>query len=224
MGKSCSCSNCGDLSNKKLVVLGEGIEEARFFPVLVQAKGLSIDEAAIAYCDYGGKTKLKEWLRAFFKSSNFQSIESDQFYLLITRDADNDPDRAKESIVRALDELPPDVSTCHDFGAFPSDQECKVKIAIQLLPDNHRSGYLETLCREAVAHTTLAKCTEEYSQCESANREGSSDFDDKAWVYAYLALASKRRLGELSPEELRSWGWDLDVFERLLSLIREPFH
>jgi hypothetical protein len=76
------------------LLLGEGKDEVRFFNALLVHLGI----ADIQVTDYGGKTQLKDYLKALAKTPGFVGLAS----LAITRDSDSDVAAAFASVNGAL--------------------------------------------------------------------------------------------------------------------------
>lgn len=199
---------------KTRLILGEGIEEERFLPVLLEAKGLQPD--TFEFRNFGGKDNLGNYLEGLRRTPGFERVES----LLLTLDADEDPQGAFQKAKNLLKQqgLPaPNVPGSFTHG--------RPKTAIWVFPDNSSQGNLETLCKRALKHHPVAGCVDKYLNCAKVKDPGETDTGSKAWVYAFLASRRRnghgpgRRLGELSSPDLSSW--DLSPFELLIALVRQ---
>lgn len=169
------------------LLLGEGDEEARFFPALIAKLGIS-DVYVEAY---RGKSKLAAHLRALKDRPGFDQLTS----LGITRDADSDAAGAEQSVRDAIAR-----------AQFPET----LSVSFQILPGNGAPGALENLCLDAIAGSAIEQCLASFFQC--AAREGESTFNlpairGKAWIHAWLATRNppNLRLGEAAEGSLINW-------------------
>src|SRR3989304_3874168 len=80
--------------SKPYLLVVEGQDEKRFFEAIISHLGLQ----NIQVMPIGGKTKLRENLRALVSAPGFAGVVS----LGVVRDADNDPDAAFRSVTDAL--------------------------------------------------------------------------------------------------------------------------
>src|SRR5258708_735205 len=79
---------------KRKLLAGEGRDETEFFDALL--KHLEVTDVQVV--DYGGKRKMKDFLAALPRIPGFAELQS----LGITRDADDNPDGARQSIDDAI--------------------------------------------------------------------------------------------------------------------------
>jgi hypothetical protein len=190
------------------LILGEGVEDERFLRTLLRAAGL--DPEGFEILEFGGKHGLAGFLGTLKLTPGFEERVA---AVLITVDADQDAQAAFQRAAEALtrNELPRPPQPAHFVGSAP-------EVAVWVFPDNRSPGCLETLCRRALRSHRLAGCVDGFMGCCAPQDQAQAD---KAWVYAFLACQPnpRRRLGELSPDDLSSW--DLSAFDGLLSLVRQ---
>ncbi len=189
------------------LVLGEGKDETRVFKCFLKTLG----KDGVQRRDYGGKHRLGSFLDVLPNVTGFSHLRS----LLVTRDADDDPEGAAKSIRGGLERagLPvPDGP-----GQFTDGP---LRVAFLVLPGDGREGMLEDLCMESLAEDSATDCVEEYFAC--VEKEGCSPKPRaKAWMGAWLASRERPalRLGEaMERGYLKA---DAPAFEPLLRLLRE---
>lgn len=194
---------------KPLLVMAEGPGEARFLSCLFEALGLPHDQ--FEFRDYGGKDNMRNVIGAIVKMETFKKVRA----VLITRDANQNPDAAFQSIQGALkaNNLP----VPQKPGILVEGPPC---VAVWIFPDNTSPGELETLCKEALRNHPAAICVDDYLVCVKQKAPQAAVDGDKAWVYAFLAAVQRRperRLGERSSQELCSW--NLSVFDPFAQIV-----
>ena len=181
---------------KPKLIIGEGRDEESFFSALI--KYLEIDDIQVNY--YGGKDKLKNYLKGLHLIPGFSKLRS----LLITRDADNSFEDADKSI---------------DGSMTVIKERENLKIKTFIFPDNKSSGMLEDLCLRAIDSSDMS-CIEDFFQCikDKTSREPSPF--SKAKIHAWLSTQIKpdRRLGEAA---LAGYiDWKNENFNELINFIK----
>jgi hypothetical protein len=190
------------------LLLGEGREEQLFFTALLKFMNISNMEILT----YNGKDNLSAYLKTLPKISGFSNLIS----LGITRDADDDKDRALQSVLTALknNKLP---TPAENGEQKQSENQLSTKIFI--LPNNHSGGMLEDLCLESVNDDLEMSCVEGYFQCIQLQTGRQPKNMAKAKVHAWLAsqIEADKRLGEAA--KAGYWNWDRPAFTPLKDFI-----
>jgi len=181
---------------KEKLIIGEGRDEESFFSALI--KHLEIDDIQVD--SYGGKDKLKDYLKGLHLKPGFSKLRS----LLITRDADKSFQDTDKSIDGSM--------------ALIQERE-NLKIKRFIFPDNSSPGMLEDLCLRAIDSSDMG-CIEEFFQCikKNTNRE-PSEFS-KAKIHAWLSTQTKpdKRLGEAAKAGYLDW--NNQIFNQLINDIK----
>ncbi len=188
------------------LILGEGIDEVRFFKALLAHLGI-VD---IQVTDYGGKTKLSDFLQTLPAVPGFTQLRS----LMVTRDADASYAAAYQSVCDGLKNAGfPDPSISPVPIGFPA-------IHIYIMPDNQNAGMLEDLCLASVHSDPAISCVEAYFQCVQQAAGRNPTPLAKARLHAWLASQTDpdRRLGEAA--EKGYWPWMVQAFQPLIRLIQ----
>lgn len=192
---------------KPKLLLGEGREEQLFFTELLKFMNISNMEILI----YNGKDNLSKYLKNLPNIPGFSELIS----LGITRDADDNKDRALQSVLTALtnNKLP----TPAEQNKNNSENQLSTKIFI--LPNNHSGGMLEDLCLESIADDLQMSCVEGYFQCIQNQTGRQPKNMAKAKVHAWLAsqIEPDKRLGEAA--KAGYWDWNSPAFTPLKDFI-----
>lgn len=193
------------IKQKLLVVEGES--DKRFFEALL--KNLSIDKIQIL--PIGGKTKLRENLKALAASNNFNTIN----VLAVIRDADDDHAGAFKSVCDAISGI----------GLTPpADQlvltNSKPFIGIMILPKPDENGELEDVCINSLLNKPEMECIENYMNCVSQKTKRILPNLSKSKIYTYIAGSNEPelRLGEASEKGL--FNWDDPAFDLVKSFLK----
>ena len=192
---------------KKILLIGEGKDEVRFFNSLL--KFLEISNIRVE--DYKGKDNLRTYLQALKSRPSFSELTS----IGITRDADNLPPKS------AFDSI---CSSLRKVGlSIPNNQGEKTtetpSINIFIFPNNRDSGMLEDLCLESVKDDGAISCVEQYLECAKENASRQPNNVAKAKLHAWLASKEipDKRLGEAA--EAGYWDWQNAAFDVLKEFI-----
>lgn len=173
------------LSPKLLV--GEGQDETRFFEAFLRY----LKFTDVQVIGYGGKQKLKQFLVTLPRIPGFSGLQA----LGVTRDADDDPAGAAQSVDSALE------------GAGFSDE---LKVTRYIMPGRGAAGALESICLNAVSELPIEQCIEGYLTCAKeagCGNEWSIGNAAKARLQAWLAIQNNPglRLGEAAQAGLIQW-------------------
>jgi hypothetical protein len=137
------------------LVLGEGKDEERFIGWLLSKLGQTDSQVL----SYGGKYRLREFLKAVVSSRGFEGVQR----LVITRDADQSPESAFQSVCDALKgaalPCPSLPDTLSDAGARG------LRVGVLILPGAGRMGALEDLCFDVVGADPAAGCVAAFLSC-----------------------------------------------------------
>ncbi len=181
------------------LLIGEGQDEVRFFEAFLR----HLKIANVQVIGYGGKQKLRQFVGTLPRIPGFAGLES----LGVTRDADDDPAAAAQSIDSAL-----------QATVFPG----ALKVTKYVMPGRESSGALESVCMSAFAGLPIERCIERYLLCATEAgcvNEWSIGNAAKARLQTWLAVQSSPgfRLGEAAQAGLIQW--DSPAFDDLRSFI-----
>lgn len=190
------------------LLIGEGIEEVRFFTALLQHLGLS----DIQVEQYGGKNKLSAYLRTLPQRVGYQNLAA----LAITRDADEVAGQAFQSFCNALRSANFDAPKRHDEFTAPSP-----RVGIFILSDGKNPGMLEDLCLAALHVDPAMACVEEYFQCLQQQQLPIPENISKAKLHAWLSSRKlpDKRVGEAAVSGY--FNWDDAAFALLKKILVE---
>lgn len=190
------------------LLLGEGVEEVRFFKALLTHLSLT----GIQVAQTGGKGhRMHEFLRALPSFPGFSSLTA----LGVTRDADDDPGKAFQSVRNSL------IDSGMDAPEEPLIASSgKPRVSVFIFPDCASSGMLESLCLEAVSENPAVKCVDAYFDCVKRETGQVPTNMWKARTHAWLASRAKpdKRLGEAA--EAGDWPFDNAAFNQLSRFLR----
>lgn len=158
---------------KPKLLLVEGPDDQYFFEKLRALHAIS----DLQIVPYRGITNLRPFLRALRATPGFGQLLS----LGIVRDSDQQPSDTLRSVQHSLSDANLPVPQ-----QIVLPQRGSPQVSILLLPDDHRSGMLETLCLDAVAGDPVMSCLLQYINCaKTAGMQIRNE--DKALVQAFLA-------------------------------------
>lgn len=167
------------------LLIVEGKDEQAFFEELIKDMQLS----DIQVLPIGGKTKLREHLKALSLSPRFTEVVS----IGVVRDANNDAANAFQSVHDALKSvnLPSPQRSLMSEGGIP-------RVTIMILPGGGKCGMLEDLCLEAVSQDSAIPCVENYFNCLGKQGVSLPNNISKAKFHVFLASRPEpdKRLGE----------------------------
>ncbi len=184
------------------LLVGEGIDEQKFFESLVKHVGLrNIQVKAM-----GGRDQLRSNLDELRKTPGFSRVRC----LGVTRDADDDPHGAFQSVCTALQNAQLPVPTA------PLERTArKPHVVVFILPRPDQPGAIEDLCLESLEQTPVIECVEGYIECLKDNACLECNSESKASVHTFLASRRKPewRLGEAACGGC--WDFDHEAFTQL---------
>lgn len=187
---------------KPKILIGEGIEEVRFFQAML--KHLGIEDILVE--EYSGKQKLSSFIKNLPLRPGFSRVVS----LGVTRDADDNAETAFQNICGALThaKLPTPAMSGKSEGNNP-------KVSAFVLPDGKSQGMLEDLCLRSVQFDLATQCVEEYLNCAQEKTGRQISNLSKARVRVWLASQTRPdlRLGEAA--EKGYWQWDDQAFDQI---------
>lgn len=190
--------------DKKILLIGEGKDEVRFFNSLL--KFLDISDIQVA--DFQGKDNLGSYLKTLKdRTFDFSGLTS----IGITRDADALPaSSAFQSICSSLRNA--GLSIPNEIGEKTTDTP---SVSIFIFPNNQEPGMLEDLCLESVKDDGAMPCVEQYLECVKQNASREPNNLAKAKVHAWLASQKMpdKRLAEAA--EAGYWNWKSSAFDGL---------
>jgi hypothetical protein len=185
------------------ILIGEGIEEVRFFSALLKHMGLD----GVQVENYKGNNGLELYLRTLKTRPGFASLE----VLGITRDADLDPSAALASVEYALGR-----------ALFPN----QLRVRSFILPSANQTGALEDLCLRTLAGSPLERCFDEYFNCAARITDRTFETEAvraKARVHAWLAVQDPPDLRLGHAAEKGKLDWQSPVFNEMKEFLHELF-
>ena len=193
---------------KQKLLLGEGVDEVRFFNALLKHMGIS----DIQVEQHGGKNNLSPYLKTLATPApGFSAVVS----LAVTRDADADPTAAFQSVSYALQAAGLSAPAAHGLNAGANP-----KVHVFILPDGINPGMLEDLCLAAVAGDLAYPCVDDYFRCVLATATRQPNNKAKAALHAWLASQAvpDKRIGEAA--EANYWPWHDPAFLPLIQFLQ----
>jgi len=172
------------ITNPRLLVV-EGKDECLFFQALLTKLKLP----NIQIISYDGKAKLRDFIGALIVTPGY----SDVTILGISRDADENPQTAYQSVMDALRRY--NLALPEKPLMIAGD---KPRIIVMILPDENTQGMLEDLCLRTVKNDNSMKCVDAFFNCLCAKHIPLPRNMSKAKVHAFLASRREadKRLGE----------------------------
>lgn len=190
------------------VLIVEGKDDKNFFEALINHLGL----LKIQVKDIGGKTQLKDRLKALVQTSGFTQVTS----LGVVRDANDDHVAAFQSVCAALQNanLPVPERPWMAVGNEP-------KIVVLILPKENENGILEDLCLEAANSDPAMPCVNQYFECIKKQSLNPPSNLSKAMVHAFLASRPDPdlRLGEAAQKGY--WPFEDDAFKQVKTFLQQ---
>jgi len=188
----------------------EGNDERNLFEQLIQEEQVEDDfEVRV----YRGEDRLNADLPALVDTDGFDQLEG----LIITQDADEDPQATSDSIRNVLDEcrLP--------VPEEPFDiEEGHPSIAYFVFPDGEREGSLETLCIESVVDDKedVFSCVDQFLSCLQDTENGLPGDQLKARAHSYIVSTSTPHSSVGYAAKQGYWNLNHDVFECVRDIIQ----
>jgi hypothetical protein len=190
--------------DKDRILLGEGKDEELFLKTLLQFEHIS----NVQVMEYGGKTKLKTFLKELPKLPRFGEVVA----LGITRDADESEASAKDAVESAL------AGAGLKLGAAPGQP----MVLMHVLHLNG-CGMLEDVCLASLAERPELECVDKYlACCVEKGRPAPPNFA-KARVHAWLASKDLReyQLGRAAEKQPPIIDLGHPAFDPLRAFVRE---
>jgi hypothetical protein len=203
------CPSCGaafrqlafQIQKSRLLIV-EGKDEEEFLGALIADLGLQ----EIQVAGIGGKTKIRQNLKALVRRFSFSRVEA----LGVIRDADTDPSAAFKSVKAALAAagLPSPKKPLQPVKGHP-------RVNVMILPSSDSKGALEDLCLEAVAHDPANTCVHEFFDCLKDKDLASPRELSKARIRVFLSSREDPTL-PLGLAAIKGyWPFDNAAFEPL---------
>jgi len=175
------CPSCGSAFKqpvfqiqKSRLLIVEGRDEEEFVSALIADIGLQ----EIQVAGIGGKTKIRQNLKALVRRPSFSRVEG----LGVIRAADNDPKGAFKSVRDALAAagLPTPKKPLQPVKGHP-------RVNVMILPSSDRKGALEDLCLEAIGLDPANTCVNGFFECLQDKGVASPKELSKAKVRVFLS-------------------------------------
>jgi hypothetical protein len=188
------------------LLIGEGIEEVRFFGALLAHLG--INDMHVEH--YGGKNGLSSYLKTLKVRPGWSALNG----LGITRDADDDASKAFQSVCSMLNNAGLSMPGAPGIVAGTNP-----RISVLILPDGNNAGMLEDLCFSAVQTNPEAQCIEDFIACVQGTTGRQPGTKAKARMHAWLSSLDKPdlRLGEAAQRGYIPW--DSHIFQHVKSFL-----
>lgn len=183
--------------------MAEGIDDVLVMEAIAREEGL---EDAIQFLSYSQTARVGDFLDLLARDAGFDKVRK----VGLTRDADLDPQAAKQSLAGAWGRTE---STLRAIGVGIPAHDFFV------LPDDANAGRLENLCLRAPAFPEVLRCAEEMHQCATAVADYEID-REKSIVSAYLAMMRQSRLQVGTGAQAGCWNLGSDAFGPLRNFIR----
>ena len=183
---------------REIQLLVEGNDERNFFGAL--ARHLSICNMQIR--NFGGKEKLRGFLRGFRNDPDFPDIVRT---IRIVRDADASAASAFQSVQDSLRGagLPVPARTGARSGGRPD-------VSVFVMPDNDRPGMLETLLHDTFRGTPIDGCIDSYFECVRGLSGVDLQRPDKSRVRAWLATRPEPHVSVGVAAQKEKGYWEMD--------------
>jgi hypothetical protein len=185
------------------LILVEGLDDGLLVEEMCMEEGLADQIQILCFAQSG---KMRDFLDLLVRDANFGLVT----HLGLTKDADNDPEAARQSLTDAWARAKRAIA---DIGR--EEPRCSVFV----VPDNHQSGRLEDLCLAAPTIPKLLKCAEDMYTC--AGGAASHKIDrEKSIVAAYLSMMERPGLQIGTGAQAGCWNLRSDVFGPLRDFVK----
>lgn len=166
---------------KPVLILGEGKDEAEFFAALLRYMTISNAQAI----HYGGKDNLAPFLRYAVGATGFEQVT----HLVVTRDADRDPNGALASAQNALRA----VSLPVPYNAEETASSQSLHVGVYIMPGQGRTGALEDVCLQSLEDALETPCVTAFMECleDKIPVESFPEQPTKTRMLLYLAAQRK---------------------------------
>jgi len=164
---------------------------------------------------YGGKNKIKEFMRTFRGRSDYDEITT----LAVTRDADENEKDAFKSVRDMLEraefeELPAFPNLPAKNGEF-SGEAPKTGI---LIVGHEGRGEIEDLCLASIQDRPGFPCVDDYAKCRQ--QAGFSELGAEARAWVWLVSHPKFKFSMRGVGKKEYWDWDHPAFGPLTEFLR----
>jgi hypothetical protein len=196
-------------SDKLLIV--EGTHEQKLFEKIFEKIHLS----GVQILPIGGKTLIGNNLKILQSDPKFECVKA----IGIVRDADEDSEKAIESVNSALRNanlVNPGLEN------IVRNKEIHPRISIFIAPNNYEVGSIEDLCLLSVCNDPIMNCVDNYFSCLT-NIQGKHPHLSKAKVQVYLA---KEEEGDVSMSTACSkdiWNLDHEIFNHVKDFLNNLY-
>ena len=192
----------------EIQLLVEGNDQRNFFGKFIEH--LSLQNIQIQ--NFGGVDELSSFLLAFVKMPNFQTVQS----IGIVRDAEKSAKGALQSVQSSLKKvkLPAPQNSVERTETCPA-------VTVLILPDDNRSGMLETLLYETFADTPVDHCIDDFFICVENLPDVSIKNPDKARVHAYLVTRPRPHVSVGVAAKKDYWDLDHNVFRNVRDFLQK---
>lgn len=202
--------------NRKALVLCEGKDDMLVMQALSRHAGIS--EERLGFQEYGGETKLREYLATLKASPEYARGEYSK--IMVTRDADRDFNSAwqslKDSIRIVFSQSP----------AQPGDwitTELGVPATGWVIPGPHQSGMIETLFLDAVRATSpeVFNCLDPFVDCLALSHGNRPHEKVRFLLWSVIAQgpSAKDRLSVAAALQNSPPDWNAEPFQPLRTLL-----
>ncbi len=198
--------------SKPHLLIGEGLEEVHFFTALLKNTG--IRDVQVLSC--GGVGNLSDIAKTLVDQSGFALVKA----LVLTRDADDNPRGAKQSIEAFAEAI-------REQARAKPPPICNVRVETFVMPGNDKPGALEDLVLESLSTGTLDSCIDSFFRCRDGLTPALPDHThaerSKAKVRAWLAAQKPPDL-LLGIAAQKGWiDWSSPAFNELQTFLNRAF-
>ena len=157
---------------KGRLILVEGDDEVNLFEMMITRWSIS----GLQVLPVGGKYGFKSGLEVALASARDGNIQLSAIGCV--RDADDDPDRALQSLSGTLRTL------CLPVPGSPGQfSKGSPSVGVFIFPDGQSPGAVEELCWRSVSDTAAGQCSNEYLDC--LRRSGGLDSPSEGKTYSH---------------------------------------
>lgn len=199
------------------LVLGEGHDDCAVFRKVAESAELS----ALKFKELGGKDNFAERLKQLRVSPEFTSGRIQR--ILITRDADDSWEAALRSLSDVVERVfGPKITSTREW--VEANAHCE--IALWIVPGDHQSGMLETLCLEVAKDAAPSdfECLDQFASCLEKHTQAVLHEKERFAIWSLLAQEKQLPRQRLSlPRAIAKipLDWKHAVFRDLAQLLTE---
>ena len=201
------------------LVLCEGKEDMLVIERLARESGIAAE--TISFESYDGESKLPAFLAALKAEGRFASGELKR--ILITRDADNNPDGKWASLSSAVKTaFGLTVSAPGEWQQSPEG----LNIAAWLIPGGGSTGMIETLCMSAARGNAkdVFPCLDSFQACLEVLRKGKKLHEKERfafWTICGQDSDPRKRLSLERAIDHLEIDWNHQAFDALRAILQE---